>query len=230
MRLTGVFALAIGLACLLPASPSRAADEEIGSWVLACPPPPAAGAKAEPCIMRHKSWVLAPGNGGPSAALEVQMRGDALVPVVALRGLPMQAALGGSMVLKPVVGVRFDNGPRSDMTCGLSGASYACAPEVAAIPATAAALPKAHTVTVKIELTIPGMMALPPAERTMDLAGTEAALVRLRAVGAITEALPAVPGLDWQGFLDHVLRAAGFQTGVGDVLPKVLPLVAGMKG
>jgi hypothetical protein len=229
IRLTRPCALAIGLAFAGLAPPGWAADEEIGSWVLACPAPPA-GTQADGCILRHKSWVLAPGNGGPSAALEVQMRGDSLVPVVALRGMPTQAAVGGSLVLKPDVAVRFDNGPRSPMSCGLSGAAYACAPQLAAIGPTAAALPKAHAVTVRIELTIPGMMTLPPTERTMELSGTEAALARLRAVGAITEALPEVPGLDWQGFLDHMLRAAGFANGAGDVLPKLLPLVAGMKG
>jgi hypothetical protein len=74
------------------------------------------------------------------------------------------------------------------------------------------------------------MIALPPQERTMELSGTEAALTRLRSVGAIAEALPAVPGLDLQQFLDRVLRAAGFANGAGDVLPKLLPLLAGMKG
>ena len=222
MRLTGRCALLVWLAGTAPVL----AEEDIGSWVLACPAPPPAG----PCTVRHKTWVLAPGNGGPTAALEVQMRGDALVPVVALRVIPMQAALSGSLVLKPSVGVRFDGGPRAEMNCGLSGASYACAPEAGAVAATAAALPKAHAVTVRIELTIPGMMALPPAERTMELSGTEQVLARLRAGGAVTEALPAVPGLDMQQFLDRILRAAGFQNGIGDVLPKVMPLVAGMKG
>jgi hypothetical protein len=225
--------LALGLASWLLAGPVRAdpaaVEETIGSWVLACPPAHTA-AHPEPCILRHRTWILQPGNGGPSAALEVQMRNSALVPVVTLRNLPLQAALGGALVLKPTVAIRFDNGPGLDMNCGLSGADYACAPTVAAIPQAARVLPTAHSVTVRVELTIPGLLALPPAERAMDLAGTEPALARLRAVGAISETLPVIPGLDLQEFLDRVLRAAGFENGAADLVQKLVPAVSGGKG
>ena len=217
------WALALVL-CATPAfaqSPARPANEAIGSWVLACPPD-----TAEPCLLRYRDWVVAPANGSPSAALEVQTRGDALVPVIAVRGLSASMAIGGAALAKPTVTMGFDGGKRVDLRCGLSGTNYACAPDAAAVPSFAAALPKAHTISASVTLTIPGVIALPGQDRTLTLTGTDAALTRLRTVGATGEALPALPGLDLQGFLDRILRDLGFPNGAADVLPQLLPLLA----
>jgi hypothetical protein len=207
---------------LLPASGALAqgqqpTNEEIGSWVLTCP----AAAKPGACQLRDKAWVLPPGGGRPSAALEVQGRGDALVPVVTMRGLSTQAAIGGMLTMKATVGVRFDNGPRTELPCGLDGDAIVCAPDGAGVAQTAAQLPTAHSADVQIQLSLPGMMNLPAQDRTMDLQGTREALARFRAVGPAGEALPAEAGLDWRGFLDRVLRGAGFQNGAADFLPQL---------
>ena len=219
---TGRHGLALALTLsALPAYaqlPARPASEAIGSWILSCPPAP-----AEPCLMRHREWVLAPANGTPSAALELQLRGDALVPVITVRGLPASAAVGGAFVVKPSVNIGFDGGKRSDLSCGVSGTYYACAPDASTVMAIAAALPKARILSASVTLTVPGMMALPPQERSLDLSRTEAAMARLRAAGATGESLPAYPGLDMQGFLDRIMRDLGFPNGAADVMPKVLP-------
>ena len=221
-RLLGwLLTLALGLTAAHAQTPPRpTADQAIGSWVLSCP----ADAK-EPCVLRHRDWVLPPSGGGPSGALEVQMRGGVFVPVITLRGLPTSAAVGGSFVVKPTVNVGFDGGKRVDLGCGISGTVYACAPGAEAVPGLSAQLPKARTIAAAVTLTLPGILALPPQERSMDLTGTEAALTRLRAAGAIDEALPDVPGLDLQGFLDRVMRDLGFPNGAADVMPYVLPLL-----
>jgi hypothetical protein len=218
------------LLALAASGQPKPTEETLGSWVLSCPPAPPPGVKAEPCIMRHKDWVLQPGSGGPSAALEIQARGSQFVPAVAVRGMPTQLALGGSLVVKPVVGFQYDNGKRLEMTCGLIGAAYACAPEASVVPVAAAGLGKARSITVLVAMSIPGMMDLPPQQRTLDLNGINLALSRLATVAVTNEALPDVPGLDLQAFLDKVLRAAGFQNGVGDILQKVMPLVASLRG
>jgi hypothetical protein len=201
-------------------APARPATEDIGSWVLSCP-----AAVQEPCLMRHRDWVVPPVGAGPTVALEVQARGDALVPVISLRGLPASAAVGGALLVKPTVSLAFDNGKRIDLTCGLGGASFACAPDAASVRAAADALPKARNVAVAVKLSVPGGLTLPPRDRSLDLAGTEAALTRLRALGATGEALPAYPGLDLQGFADRTLRDAGFPNGVAGALPAFLTRV-----
>ena len=177
--------------------------------------------------MRHRDWVMAPANGTPSAALELPLRGDALVPVITVRGLPASAAVGGAFVVKPSVTPGLDGGKRTDLSCGVSGTYYACAPDASGVPAMATALPTAQVLSSSMTLTIPGMMVLPPPERSLDLSGTEVAMSRLRAVsatgGATGEALPAYPGLDMQGFLDRIMRDLGFPNGAADVVPKVLP-------
>jgi invasion protein IalB len=246
-RLAPSCVLAIGLACGLaapcgaraaalhgagPSAPGAAvqpgpAESEIGSWVLACP---ATSATAEPCILRHRTWVLRPGPDGPVVALEVQMRGGAMVPVVTLRGLPVQAALGGSLVLRPAVALHFDNGPGLPLGCGLSGAVYACAPEGPALAAAAAALADARSVTLSVTMAVPGVPALVPQERTMALAGTRTAIARLRAAGAMAGAVPSEPGLDLPGLLDGMMHAAGFRNGIADVLPMLLSLLTGVRG
>ncbi len=176
--------------------------------------------------MRHKDWVLAPGNGSPGVALEIQMRSDAMVPVITVRGLPAPAAVAGAFVVKPSVNLGFDGGKRLELSCGMSGTYYACAPDAASLRAVAEALPKAKVVSAGVTLTMPGMMALPPQERLLDLTGTETALAKLRAGGAIREALPEYPGLDMQGFLDRILRDVGFPNGAGDVMPKLTPWIS----
>ncbi len=202
----------------------RPLREDIGAWILSCPVQ-----RSEPCLLRHREWMLPPDESGANVALEVQMRGDALVPVVTLRGLPTASNLGGSLVLDLVITLSFDGDKPLTLHCGSSGTYYACAPAPAALQATAAILPKARALLVDMSLTIPGFMALPRQRRSMDLSGTPRALGRLLAVGPSGESLPAFDGLDLRGFLDQILRASGYDNGMVDVVPLLLSLVLGSK-
>lgn len=195
-------ACAVWLPLLLATAARADQARDIGSWELTCP---AAGG----CTLRAREWVLPPGPGRPAAALEVQSRGQWLVPVVTLRGLTTQQALGGLLALQPRATLRFDSGPTAELPCELSGQAVVCAPQGDAVAATAAALPTAHSIAVGLQLGAPGMMQLPSQGRTLALQGTATALDQLRSAGAVGEALPAEPGLDWIGFVDRIMQAIG---------------------
>ena len=241
----GVSPRLVVAAALLGALPGAAvpaeAPQQIGSWVVECPAPGGAGG----CMMRDRDWILAPTAGRPSVALEVQGRGGRLVPVVALRGLTaqaapaqavptqavptqavtVQAAIGALLVLQPQVTLRFDAGPRAALACGLDGGAIVCAPEGAAIAATAAALPTARSVEVQVAVRASGTGGPAARAATLDLQGTREAMARFRAAGPIGEALPAEPGLDWIGFVDRVARDAGLQNGIADLVPRLAGVV-----
>lgn len=208
--------LALLIAGPLAAQPQPALDQ-IGSWLLTCP----ADMKSEPCRMRHQAWVLPPGSGHPSAALEVLRRRDLLIPAIAMRGLTMQAALGGMLALKASVSLRFDAGQPVDLVCGLDGAAVVCAPEGTQAASAGSQLAAAHSVLVQMQLSLPGVIALPEQSRALDLQRTSEALARFRATAPAGEALPAIPGLDWHGFLDRLMRDAGFEHGLSDLAPTI---------
>jgi hypothetical protein len=161
----------------------------------------------------------APGGGHPSVALEVQNRGDRLVPVVTLRGLSTPGA-AGLLAAGTQVALRFDAGPRIDLACGLDAGAIVCAPDTASI-AVATALLATHSVEVQFQLRLQGLFTLPVQGGSLELQGTREALARFRAGRPAGETRPAEPGLDWAGFLDRVLRAAGFETGVAGLLARV---------
>ena len=209
---------ALTAAMLLLGTPvvlARPAAQQIGSWTLRCP-------ETGACTLQHRSWILPPAAGtGPSAAVEVQRRRDALVPVVAVRGLSPEAAFSSVLALKPVVTLRFDAGAPLPLGCDLAGAAILCAPEGKAIAPAATALPAAHTLTVQIVFTLPGAGALPEQDRTLELAGTVQALAAYRTAGASGETLPAEPGLNWREFLDRVLKTAGIPNGLAGLLAQI---------
>ncbi len=120
----------------------RPVSEEIGSWVLSCP-----DAKTAPCQLRLQSSIMQPGGNGPSASLEVVHRGDLFVPVVALRGVSMQAAIGGVLAVQTNVALRFDAQPWTEIACNLDGAAVVCAPAPDTAALAAAALSDAHSRT-----------------------------------------------------------------------------------
>jgi hypothetical protein len=182
-----------GLLCLRAAI--ARADPPAGEvWDLLCPTGPHA------CVLRHKAASLHA--GGVSVALEVHARGGALVPVVVVQGLSAQAALTASLAGHLSVGLRFDHGPWMELTC--EGAII-CAPAAGDIPSAAAALPAARSVTLRLDLEVQGVRGIPHPERTLDLSGTVAALVRLRRAGAREEAVPAEPGLDLPGLMNKLM-------------------------
>lgn len=189
---------------------ARAADQQIGSWIVECTAP-------GDCVMRNAAWVLPPGGGRPSAALEVRRRDDAFVPVVTLRGLSTEQAVGGMLTMKASVAVSLDNERPVALDCSLASAAIVCAPLGDAATATAAELPGARTATVHIQLSIPGMMALPAEQRSMSLVSTREALARFSADGPPPEEAPIEPGLDWNGFVQLIFRELGFHNGVADL-------------
>ena len=192
----------------------RPASEEIGSWVLTCP----VEARSEPCLLRHRSGVLAQGAGRISASLEVLHRGGQFIPVIAMRGLSTQAALGGVLASQASVGLRFDGAPRIELACGLDGGAVVCAPAVDAAGAAAGKLGLARSVVVQVKLVLPGGMALPEQSRSLELSQTVDALAAFRATAPVGESVPAVAGLDWRGFLDRLARDAGLANGLADLL------------
>jgi hypothetical protein len=202
---------------------TRPASQVIGSWVLSCP-----DAKSMPCQLRHRA-SMQPGTSGPSAALEVLYRGDLFVPVVTLRGVSMQAALGGVLAVQSDVALSFDNLAPIALGCGLDGGALVCAPSGDAAAAAAAALNTAHSVVVRIRLSIPGMTSLPEQSRSLDLQQTAEALAAFRATAPASESVPVIAGLDWRGFLDRVARDAGFRNGLADLMPSAEALVGGRR-
>ena len=228
-HLRGLVLGAMMALCLTPARgqtpASNPVQEDIGSWLLRCP----GGRPGETpprCVLRHRDWVLPPGEGGASAALEVQTRGDVLVPIVTLRGLSTPANLGGSLVVTLSVALSLDGGEPVILRCGSSGTYFACAPEPSALHAVAGQLPKARTLSVDFSLTIPGLIGLPPQRQFMDLSGTPRALGRLVATGPPDgESLPALEGLDIRGFADRVLSHCGYPHGVEEAAPLLLGMI-----
>jgi len=211
MRCRAIVALALLLAGPAMAQP-RPANQQVGSWIVTCPPD-----QPSSCQMRHESWLLPPGTNGPSASLEVMQRGGQFVPVVALRGLTTQTAFGGMMALSATVTLSLDNGPPIALACGLDGAAIICAPEGDA----ATAIASAHTAQVRIALSIPGVASLPEQSRSVELRRTAEAIAMFRSTAPADRTVPALPGLDWHDFLDRLMREAGFERGVADMMPSL---------
>ena len=140
-----------------------------------------------------------------------------------VRGLSAALATAGKFFIKPLVELTFESSPPIGLTCGVRDDYVACAPDVSAIAAAARLLPIAPAVTVTVSLPLGGASALSPRGASLDLAGTNAALTRLRVRGVTAEAVPAYPGLDLRGLADRLSRAAGFPDGVTGVVPRLGP-------
>ena len=156
---------------------------------------------------------------GITGDLEVQAQGKTLVPVIALRGLSSEILMAATLAGKTEASIQFAGAPREDLACAASSAGYICAPNDANGAKLAATLPAARSVTVRISVGVAGMSPLPPQEKSLDLAGTNEALARLRAAGptqvptAKTE-LAAQSPAGLMGMADKALKAAGYQNGI----------------
>ncbi len=213
-----VVLLAAGAAVAQP----RPESEPIGSWMLTCPAAPPTAS----CVLRHSTWILPPGTPLPNVALEVVKRGERFVPVVAVRDISLQAALAGMLAVQ--VALRFDNGTPVPTRCGFDGTELVCAPEGTAAATVTEQLVTAHSITVQMQFGLPG--AVPTEQsRSLDLQRTPDALARFHATAPAGETAPAIEGLDWRGFLDRVLRDAGYQHGIVDVLGSVGAVWGGRK-
>ena len=128
--------IAVAAACLLltplPAfAQARKVDvprseQTIGSWLLSCATDPMTDMQA--CRMRARLWLAVPGENRPGMALEVQLRSEQLVPVVAVRELSLSTAWSGLLVLTATAEIRFDNTVMAELPCTLDGASVVCVP------------------------------------------------------------------------------------------------------
>ncbi|HTI83267.1 MAG TPA: hypothetical protein VL614_22670 [Acetobacteraceae bacterium] len=215
------FILLIGGAAI---AQTRPALEQVGSWVLTCPEAPTA-----PCQLRDRTPIMQAIGNLPGASLEVMHRGGQFVPVVALRGLSMQAAVSGVLAAQTDIALRFDTQPWIELGCGIDGAAVLCAPNGPAASSAAAALPAANTAVVRIRLSLPGMAPLPEQSRSLDLIRTADALALFRATSPASESMPVVPGLDWHGFLDRAARDMGFKNGLADLLARVVGWMGGRR-
>ncbi len=226
-RATDFHPWAFGLMLLLAAGPAwpqavRPARDDPGNWVLQCPAP-----ESGPCVLRHRDWILQPGESGATTALEIQRRGDALVPVVTMRGMPLAAALGGALVVSFDITLIFDGGSPIGMRCGSSGRYFACAPEPGSVPAASAQMLHARSVTLDYRLVVPGLIGGPAQRVTLDLLGLQPALARLLAAGQPDgESLPAQGGLDIRGFADAILALCGVAGGMAEAAPALLAFIA----
>ncbi len=203
---------AIAAMLLLPAASQAAAPESIGTWVLNCPEDSKSG-----CILRHRDRYFA--KPPLSADLEVQSVRGALVPVLAVRGIPREALLAASLGGRTEASVRLGNGAWVPLDCGAAGESYQCAPAEGAAATLSASLPAAGSATLRLSVgLLPGMAPVQAPERALDLAGTQAALARLRAVGAIAAPRPAEPVPEgWLRLADQALKAIGYKNGIADL-------------
>ncbi len=171
----------------------RPSAEQVGSWVLTCP-------TAANCLLRHRSWLLPPPTaGGPSAALEVVWRGGRAVPVVAIRGLSVGAALGSVLLLQANAATKFDDAAEMDLPCAPDGGAMVCVPTGAAAVDAASELATSRIVLVRLRLHPGGGTPLPELSRSLELQQTSAALARFRATSPVGEAEPAIAGLDLRG-------------------------------
>jgi hypothetical protein len=205
MRLVSFSAvgLLLWIGCALAAG-----QEHIGSWVLSCP------GDGPTCLLRLDKRFL--DKAGVTGDLEIHARGKALVPVLALRGLPAEVLIAASMAGQTEASVQFLGGPRQDLVCAPSGGAYVCSPQDNAVATLAAGLPGARSVTVRVSVTVSGLKPLAVQEKSVELTGTGEALARLRAAGSLGAPAPMASGR-LTTMADKVLKAAGYPNGVADL-------------
>jgi len=209
--------LVLGLLVWIGAA-HAATPEHIGSWVLSC-----SGASA--CRLRAEKRFV--DKDGITVELEVRSDGTALVPVLALRGLPTQVVMMASAMGTVAAWIQLDGGVRQTLACAPNQDGYFCTPRGNAAQALAAGLPTARTMTARVEATVSGMKPLPVQQKTLRLADTRRALAKLAAVGAepIPDArvaaaarfLPRTSPGTLATMANQALKAAGYPNGLGDL-------------
>jgi hypothetical protein len=219
MRTTS--ALTLGLLVCIGAA-RAATPEHIGSWVLNC-------SGTSTCRLRAEKRFV--DKDGITVELDVLSDGTALVPVLALRGLPAQAVVMASMIGTVDAWIQLDGGVRRALACAPNLDGYFCTPRGDAARALAAGLPMARAMTARVEATISGMKPLPVEQKTLALADTRRALAKLAAAGAepvpdariaaASRLLPRASPSTLAAMADTALKAAGYPDGLGD-LPAVM--------
>lgn len=196
---------------LAPAQPRKVevprSEQTIGSWLLTCMMDPMTDAQV--CRMRHTLWLVPPSEGRPGMALEVQLRGDLLVPVVTVRDLSLGTALSGLLALTAVAQVRFDAAPMVELPCTLDWSSVICAPAKTDAAALADQLTRARTVLVRFRTVGKLPLPIPDGPLALDLDHTQEALTRFRVAGPEVAATQSSIGQDLKDSAERLLRRLG---------------------
>ena len=203
---------ALAAAKTRPIEPSRK-TEEIGSWIVRC----ASVGKDEgmACGMRHRVWVLAPAGGRPFAALEVQARRGALVPVLAIHGVTIPDATGAVLALAASASLQFDTNPPIPLPCGFEMDTILCAPTRADAPAGLEQLRNARTALLRVHLAEPAKLAglLPEQTRSLELARTADAIRLIQPTSTAADTR-----WDLRDVVDWLAQQAGFPGGANALL------------
>ncbi len=197
-----------------PAEPARK-TEEIGSWIVVC----ARTARQEPpdCDIRHRSWLLPPAAGRPSAALEIQLRHGFPVPVIAVHGVTIPAASGAVLALATDATVQFGAAPPIRLPCDFTPDTLSCAPARPDAQAASARLSQARHAVIRLHLVVPANLkapvSIPDQQRSLDLVRTAEAASRIQPAGAAADTR-----WDLRDLLDWLARQLGFTGGLEDAL------------
>lgn len=199
------------LPVLATAQPRRVdvphSEQTIGSWLLACAMDPMTDTQV--CRMRHRLWLVVPSEDQPGIALEVQLRSEHLVPVIAMRRLTLNTALSGLLGLTSTAQVRFSTAPMAELPCSLDGTSVICAPAKADGARLADELANASTVLVRFRALGNLPITVPDGTLALDLDRTQEALARYRVAGP--EVAPTQTSLseDIRDTAERLLRRLG---------------------
>jgi hypothetical protein len=219
MRTTSALLLGL-LVCIGTAR--AATPRHIGSWVLTC-------SGTSICRLRAEKRFI--DKDGITVELDVLSDGTALVPVLALRGLPTQAVMMASTMGTVDTWIQFDSSVRWALACAPNLDGFFCTPRGNAARALATELPTARTMTARVQATVSGMKPLPAEQKTLTLADTRRALAMVAAAGAepvpdariaaASRLLPRASPSTLAAMADTALKAAGYPDGLGD-LPELM--------
>jgi hypothetical protein len=221
------------------AKPPAPPNNEIGSWIIACPVDQKSAeqkaADATPCRMRYRSWIVPPRDGRPSVGLEARNIGTAVVPQLAVRDLPAQIAMAALLAATPTMDLRFDGGQKLALTCGQDADAVLCTPAADAADTAAVQFKTAHSVQVHVHVALTGAEGtspVPDQTRSFELSRTAEAIERFRAVAPT--AMPLSPGSgvtqDLRAMADRMLKAMGYPGGISDLVQQAMNMVRGLMG
>lgn len=180
--------------------------EEFGSWRLSCLTDRMTD-RAD-CLLRHREPVEpAQSAAGSSLVLEVQDRGDRLVPVIAARDLSLESASRGLLAMTGTAQLRFPPNRHFDMPCTLEGRSLVCTPKPEDAARAAEELASASIALVRMTGLGAGSDRAEPAE--LRLSQTREALARFRSRVPEGSTPPASSGVTLPDIANRLQRLFG---------------------
>jgi invasion protein IalB len=182
-------------------------EQSVGSWLISCAMDPMTDAQV--CRLRHKLWLVVPDDNHPGMALEVQLRGDQLLPVVTVRDLSLSTALSGLLALTATAQIRFDGAAMAELPCSLDGASVFCTPGKADAALLSEQLAKAKSVLVRFRAVGNLPLPVPDGPLALDLDHTQEALTRFRLAGPEVATAQTSLGQDLRDSAERLLRRLG---------------------